>query len=743
MGSGEGIAMKKSAIAVIALFGIAGSAPRSARAQQTDTNPPLPNVLLLIDNSGSMDRMINGSLPESTPGTTCNCTEVPGSPPTANCNWTAQPTTANRWGILTQALTGTIKGGYNCLSMPRTPGSTFTTEYQIDGVSPYDTGYYLNDYRPIAEDTSSGTPVACVYAPGLLPGANPGFGVGPHGAGSGNAGAGSGQAATDFPATAVITRPYGAYNTTTPSSCQFNQYSDGVIPSFTSFVRFGMMTFDNDPSQGTGVTAATPMLVNNTPAPDPASLASGAFLGMWSYYPNWSTGGSCPYVGNPANCSTSTTMAVGSRNPAAPPWEGRMVMFPTTNDLPTQEQTTSNVAAVLNATRPYGGTPMAGMFADAQYYFWQDPNGPQQTDPQVQASVGASHTVDGGGGNPPCRREYIILLTDGAPNEDLRPDCVATGAPAGTCPFPLPETTAAALYAGSSTGTSVTTFVIGFAVSSVQDGSQNSACSSLVTNGTLSSKCSGAGLDGGAAEEALYAPCCELQRIALAGSGNNPQSTSAFFADTPEALQDALNSILGQVSSQATSRTVPAYAPAASTAFSSTSSGTQTTNAEVFLASFDPGVDLPWTGDVVRQRYTCQYASASNTFSVPPPTIDPTQGDDFAKDLNSNAGSISRTFIAFEPGAVLENGVQVHDSTLTIRPYITSISGDGFPVNGATTYAGGVSTLLTGLTPDALNIASNTCAYTSTSSSHAQETLTPTDCMTAILDFETAQATFG
>jgi len=736
--------MKRIAIAFVALAGIAVSAPRSARAQQSDTNPPLPNVLLLVDNSGSMDRMIDGTLPESNPGTPgkpgtiCNCTEVAGSPPSATCNWSQQPSSPNRWGILTQALTGSIQGGYNCISMPRTAGSTFTTEYQIGHTNPYDTGYYLNYYRPVAEDTSSGTPVACVYAPGLLPGANTGFGVGPTGAGSEGAGAGSGQAATDFPPTAVITRPYGQYSNTTPNSCQFLQYSDGVIPSFTSFVRFGLMTFDNDPSQGTGVTTGSPILVNNTPAADPESTASGAFLGMWSYYKNWNTGAACTYLGNPANCSTPTVMAVGSRNPAAPPWEGRMVTFPTTNDLTTQEQVNANVGAVITSTRPYGGTPLAGMFEDAQYYFWNDPNGPQQTDPQVQASVGASKTVDAGGA-PACRREYIILMTDGAPNEDMRPDCAATataGQSAGNCPFPLPETTAAALYAGTATGTSVSTFVIGFAVSSVQDGSVNIACSSLVTNGTLSSTCADP------TQQALYGPCCELERIALAGTGNNPQSTPAFFADSPEALQNALSTILAQVSSQATARTVPAYAPTSSTAFSSTAAGASTTNAEVFLASFDPGVDKPWTGDVLRQRYSCQYASSTSSFTVPPPTIVPSQGDDFALDLNTTGGTLSRTFIAFEPAAVVENGVTKHDSTLTIRPFITSAAADGLPLYGATMYAGPVTTLLSGLTPDALNITNNTCQYTSTSATHAQEALSANDCMTAVLDFETAQASF-
>jgi type IV pilus assembly protein PilY1 len=431
-------------------------------------------------------------------------------------------------------------------------------------------------------------------------------------------------------------------------------------------------------------------------------------------------------------------MAVGSRNPAAPPWEGRMMGFPATNDLTTQEQNNANIATVLSATRPYGGTPLAGMFTDAEYYFWNDPTGPQQTDPLVEASVGASHNADAGGA-PACRQEFIILMTDGAPNEDLRPDCqgVATSGPAGNCPFDYPENIARTLYQGSANGTSVTTYVIGFAVSSVQDGSGIEECSSLVQNGTLSSIC-GANSQ---SDPPAYAACCELQRIALAGTGNNVNSTGAFFADTPEALQNALNTVLGQISSQATTRTTPSYSPAAAAGFSSGTPGAQTTAAEVFLASFNPGVDKPWTGDVVRERYLCQ--ATANSFTVPPPVVQTSAGDDFAADLNSNAGSLQRTFIAFEPSAIVENGVTVHDSTLTIRPYITAPPGDGFPIYGANPFAGNVSTLVSGLTPDAMNITANTCAYTSKNPPYAQEKLSANDCMIAVLDFETAQATFG
>lgn len=45
--------LTRSLMAASTGFALA-AAPSLARAQQVDTNPPLPNVLLLIDNSGSM-----------------------------------------------------------------------------------------------------------------------------------------------------------------------------------------------------------------------------------------------------------------------------------------------------------------------------------------------------------------------------------------------------------------------------------------------------------------------------------------------------------------------------------------------------------------------------------------------------------------------------------------------------------------------------------------------------------------
>ncbi len=65
---------------------------------QKDIQPQLPNVLLLIDNSGSMEYLMDptGKLPGDT-----------AAPGTA-CNGTTGLTARNRWANLVTVLTGSI-----------------------------------------------------------------------------------------------------------------------------------------------------------------------------------------------------------------------------------------------------------------------------------------------------------------------------------------------------------------------------------------------------------------------------------------------------------------------------------------------------------------------------------------------------------------------------------------------------------------------------------------------------------
>ncbi len=430
---------------IAALTAVAGRAD----AQVGSANVPLPNVLLLLDTSGSFEHMIDGSNPEDTannPG---------GVPPVyANCElaWNAGvAATPNRWGVMVQALSGNILNSagvpyYSCVTMDRltglgsgnqgaagllASGNGVDLQYGIrdelgNYFTPYDSGYYLPFHRPVAM-TSTGE--RCVYTPHVLPGTTAG-GVGVSGGTPSAVDCPNEPSnfclATDFPNDAIGTYLYDKYPTwdgsapsplptpnfgysSSSASCSFPQSSGGIINQAASLVRFGLMTFDNDPSQYIGVVPATPWSLAQAPI--------SAFTGQWSYFPSWTTwlSGS-PTTGSfiwaaPKGCGTPTPFELGARNPAAPPWEGRLIGFPSPDaDVMSVANSNAQIQTAINAMRPYGATPTAALLMDAGYYFWGDPSGPYGTTPDPYVSGG-------------CRNQYIILLTDGAPNLDMRPYC--------------------------------------------------------------------------------------------------------------------------------------------------------------------------------------------------------------------------------------------------------------------------------------------------------------------------------
>ena len=679
-----------------------------ARAQAIDENPPLPNVLVLLDNSGSMERMIDGSLVEAnsahlSPSSVC----IPGAQ--------ASP---NRWGIAMQALTGDITPYYSCLSEPRTTtpaaglATDFVSEYKINGIAPYDQSYFLPYHRPLSGPVLGWTVAnSCALSPARLPGATAGTGVGPTGAGY--AGGSLGQYATDYPADAIAQRFVGTVDVGAPpfaNTCTFTQLADGALDAGRDFMRFGLMTFDSDTGNGIGVSGA---------AGSQTVLTGNPFGGMWSYFPGWNTGSPMPASGNLPGC-VNIPWEVGARNAAAPPWEGRMIPLPASAaDINAVHSTNDQVQLTIGALRPYGATPTTALFADAYNYFINDASGPKQSDPLVNS-----------GG---CRQQYIILLTDGAPNEDMLPNCGGTG---GSCPYQwlpasgtpaTPDAIAGTLYNGTKlSGNQVSTFVIGFATSSVAD-TTPVLCSSVVLPGPP------AHIDPTICSDptklALYGPCCTLEKIAIAGGTQH-----AYFADSAGALNSALASIFAQISSQTTTRTVPAYSPiVANPSVDPTKPVAQTST---FLASFNPGIGRPWWGDIQRQAQTCNFNAGTKTFTQGTPGVNYAAGDDFEANLDSHAGLTARTFYAVQPG-ILGGPV---DATAIIRPYVGTTPIDGLGTYGGTLVkdsvsasGGTLSTMLSGITPSALNITATSPSQCANSTGTAY--LTPANCEALAFDY--------
>ncbi|MDI1431282.1 PilC/PilY family type IV pilus protein [Polyangium sorediatum] len=567
-----------SPIAAAALLSIASFA--SVAEAQLDINPPLPNVLLVIDTSGSMENMASGKRPEEA-GATC----VPG---------TATP--LNRWATLVTVLTGTIQN-FSCFAQDRS-STSFLNEFTLpSGPDPYDYKYYLPFHRILSN--------GCAYGPGSM-----------------------GGSWWDWPANALKTH---AWNNTSQACAApgFQQANDGLLDTYRDRVRFGLMTFDTLPDPGTGASGSVPTPNDGT-------------KGMWSYYPNWSSGGS-PANGNPPNCATHD-FEVGGRNPAAPPWEGRLLGFgPHDAPIAQVQQTNDRIQSSLLAMRPYGATPIAGILADARDYLLNDGS----NDPATGKPFGPKNDPYYAG---KCRDQFVILLSDGEPNLDLRESC-ATGN--GKCPYARPHEIAHQLVTQSHP---IKTFAIGFGLSQA-GGTDCSALtqSDIVSPGGLCSNATG-----------TLKACCTLSRIAYEGG-----TKRAFFANDLPSLKSALDQVLAVVSAGSTSRTIPVF----STAGATTSQGNASAAGYQFVTSFDAPVGSLWTGNLERKRYVCE-----NQGGVLKPvlaSIEQAKGDDFEANLNSNTPS-RKFFTLVGPQA---NG-QVY-SRRSLRPSVTT--DDGLGLYGGTT----------------------------------------------------------
>jgi type IV pilus assembly protein PilY1 len=461
---------------------------------QSEAQKPAPNVLLLVDSSGSMEFKTDGVFPTCDPGSA-----------------TSQK---SRWIDLVEVLTGNFEN-YSCWAQNRSD-PLFRSEFSLAGVSPYDYGYVNPYHRALSN--------GCLYGPGVVPPA-----AAPYSWPT--------RAVNTFElnlASKIVNRPAAASLGTHPGCAGFSQTQEGLLDIYKDMIRFGLMTFDARVGAGTGVSGGS------------ADYSAG-FDGNWSYYLG------SKMTGHPANCSVDMDQEVGARNAAAPPWEGRMIAFgpPNAADSSVRNQW---IQEVLLSTRPYGATPIAGQLDDARQFLWNDTS----TDPlDSTEQFGPTNDPNWRIGSC-RKTIMILLTDGepNLDLRPFCEEEASAGVTAGRCPYEKPEDIVSSLRLSAPTPSmAVETFVVGFALSQVTPAGSSTPISCSDLTDTMCSDPQNNLPD--ATESKNIQACCTLNKIAAAGGEDeNGDPRKAYFAADRAQLKTIFTDILDDVIQIAT-RTMP------------------------------------------------------------------------------------------------------------------------------------------------------------------------------------------
>lgn len=447
--------MRRTQRIVATVAGLSGALSSSAQAQSgelVDVRSIKPVVMLLVDTSGSMERMPDESVGTGFP----TCTGNPAS-----------KDDRNRWAVTLEALTGTF-----------------------------------NDFACVREERSS-------------------------------------YARTDY--------DYG-YHLPHHKIQYSSQVADGLLDNFVYRLKFGLMTFD-----GVGTTLHGDTLVPYArwKPTDPFWDEAYGAPGMYSY-------GRVGRLSFP-DCPSDYGINSGARGPGTHP--GALISPGRDDDGPEVLAVNDRIQESLLDVRPFGGTPIAAMLDDLEYFLRHDPDVKQGADGDPYYS---------------CRERYAVLLTDGEPDalfRDARFKCDTPGGeldgvpcapvtgsgdntPKCECPYPTEVELAARMRAEE---TLTKLFVVAFNV------------------------------EGAAA-------LATLDQIAQAGGERD-----AYRASEQDQLRSVLDDIFANVQRGATSRSVPQVVDDGTPTFSG---GMQ----YQITAGFRVGdhANDPWEGFLYRQRMGCQ-----------------------------------------------------------------------------------------------------------------------------------------
>ncbi len=303
-------------IAVCLLAGAGALSPGSAAAQNDpDLREIIPYLMLVIDTSGSMERLTSCTC--TTPGCTeclpdCSLSNDAGGNPPVDAN--GHDLKKNRWATTLEALTGTFKD-FQCEEIARTAANGMT----------YDVGYYLPYHQPWD----------CT---GQLPGTP------------------------------------CAYNATGVST--LDQNHNGILDQYASQVQFGLMTFDGFDTY-VGASPLVPVSsfddalskdVQGLWSYGPIDPASGK-QGVTFHYPNCTTD---YMIDTGARSPAATEGGLVSLNSCSGPPNSPGCQ-PWCSQCPgSQASVNQDIQTALLKARPYGGTPIAASLDDLYYHLKHD-----------------------------------------------------------------------------------------------------------------------------------------------------------------------------------------------------------------------------------------------------------------------------------------------------------------------------------------------------------------------------------
>ena len=638
----------------VALSVIAGiSSPVKAQfTPPLDSKVKIPNVLLLVDTSGSMTWALDGT--------------------DADCKDELNPKKA-RYTILGEVLTGTVDdldcwsgndplnidgppvplmsnserhqpGGQNCVP---------TLNLDVDIINSLKTQPFGWPYEASDKDNSS----AITYC--------------------------GGKTAAKF-ARCFNASSWSNRDVCSKATIGWNQAADGLLDTYGSKIRFGMMSFDSlvwsgystsnfysnktmvwwTPETGGPVTFTyDPLCRNNT-------MGHYCFLysyplayydtAEWSYWhgtgstlsSTWLTGTRSatlfPSTAIVGGAYTLVSSDIGARNSRALPHKGRMIGFghpdAVATDTVAHNEMVQDSILGLSMNLEHN-TPLAGLMRDAFEFVANDVSTNGVTIPHPTTSVPNLVTI--GPQTDPyfsatarCRDTLVILITDGEPTGDLNDRMshwagrLATEQDVKTIVFGIGLETARwkpgstiltkkcddlvpTDYSSVSTGTSICT----------RDGlNWKYADNTLYTSGLTTT------------DRSAIRACCNLLETAILGDPTNAYGQVPYFPNDQAQLKQTLDTILKSIAGTTVSRTVPVFANITSTF----QSGNAPASYYELRSALIPA-SKPTSGTLERVRYACD-----NSFEPIRQSIEESKGDQFHKNLDATT-TRPRKFITVVP----------------------------------------------------------------------------------------------